>query len=552
MSQAVIKEKKGLRHEWKILRQDTALMGLLAVIIIVFLLFIFYPLAKIVFLPQANDWLRAFSERIFVSAFKNTIISSLSATLTAVIIGFIYAFALNYTSMPGKSFFRTIAILPLMAPSVITGLAFILLFGRRGFITYHLLNLKVDLYGPIGLWIVQSLAFFPLAYLTISSVLKSISPNLELAAQNLGAKGFYLFKTITFKLAMPGILSAFLLVAINSFADFGNPILVGGNYRVLATEAYMQVTGAWDMQMASVLSMLLVIPTLIVFIMQKYYLERRSYVTVTGKPVAGLKRNIVSDTGTWMLFGFCSMIALIITAIFVVIACFAFTKTFGINNTFTLANFYEVVFRSEYIKNSWFLSMIAALITAVFGGIIAFVVTRFHFPGRGMLDFSALLPVSLPGTFLGISYILAFNEAPFSLTGTAIILIIVLCMRQLPVSYRNAVAGFKQIDCSIEQASTNLGATSMYTFKKIVLPMLKNPFSVSLVYTFLKSMNTLSAVIFLVSPEWMLASVSILSLADHGYYGKASATAIGMIVVIFMTLACVKLVFKNKLNIFDL
>lgn len=423
-------------------------------------------------IPKSQHWKQFFIDTRFIDSFKHTIFSSLLSTASAIVIGFIYAYTMNYTDIPGKKFFRTVALLPMMAPSVISGLAFIMLFGRRGVITYSILHLKSDLYGWVGLWIVQTIAFFPLAYMTMSGVLKSISPNLELAAQNLGARGFTLFRTVTLKLAMPGILSAFLLVAINSFADFGNPMLVGGNYRVLATEAYAQVTGAWNMEMAAVLSIILVVPTLVVFLIQKYYLDGKSYVTVTGKPVSGLKRNTVSKTAKWILFGLCCIVAFIILMIFASIICFAFTQVFGVNNTLTLNNFTEGVVKSNAIKNSWFISVATAFITTLLGLVVAFLVSRKKFPGRGVLDFVALLPVSLPGTFIGLALILAFNDGPIAITGTATIIIIGMCMRQLPVGYRNAIAGFKQIDKSIEEASTNLGANSVVTFKKIVLKKL--------------------------------------------------------------------------------
>lgn len=552
MAQPIVKERSGFQAETSALRRDPQLFITLLLLTIIGGAFVLYPLYSILIIPDAPDWIRFFQEPQFLRAFRNTILSSLLATTTAVIAGFAYAYAVNYTDIPGKTFFRTVVLLPLTAPSVVTGLAFIMLFGRRGFITFHLLGLRTDLYGWVGLWIVQSLAFFPLAYMTISAVLKSISPNLELAAQNLGARGFTLFRTVTLKLAMPGILSAFLLVAINAFADFGNPMLVGGNYRVLATEAYLQVTGAWDMKIAAVLSAILVLPTLTVFFIQKYYLDRRSYVTVTGKPVAGLTRNTISPLAKWLLFLICCAIAALILSIFVIVACFAFTKVFGVNNTFTLENFIEVVFRSEALMNSWIVSLATAIATTLLGLIIAYLVCRKKFPGRNAMDFIAMLPSSLPGTFIGLAMILAFNEGWYALTGTAAIIVIGLCIRQLPVGYRNSVAGFKQIDKSIEEASTNLGADSATTFRRVVLPMLKNAFSTSFAYSFMKSMNTLSTVIFLISPQWMLASVSILSLADHGYYGRASATAIGMMLLIFLTFGLVRLVGRNRMNLFDL
>ncbi len=491
MTDGVLREKKGIMADLSRVLREPSLLITLLIVVVIFALFILYPLWTVLALPDMESWMRFFSDRIFLQALQNTMFSSVLATATAVVIGFGYAYAVNYADIPGKAFFRLMVLLPLMAPSVITGLAFIMLFGRHGMITWKLLGIRTDLYGWIGLWIVQTIAFFPLAYMTISNVLRSISPNLELAAQNLGARGWRLFRTVTLPLALPGVLSAFLLVAINAFADFGNPILVGGNHRMLATEAYKQVTGAFDMPMAAVLSIVLLLPTLLVFFFQKYFLDRRSYVTVTGKPVSGLTRITIGPVGKFLLWLLCAIVSFFILSNFVIVLCFALTKGFGSDNTITLENFHEVFFRSENMFNSWILSLIAAAATALIGVFTAFLVARKAFPGKGIMDFVALLPISMPGTFMGLALILAFNEPPMALTGTALIIIIGMTLRQLPVGYRNAISAFKQIDKSIEEASTNLGANSAVTFRRIVVPMLKNAVSTSLVYSFLKNMNTL-------------------------------------------------------------
>lgn len=551
-NQAVGYEKTGFKSEMKLLLREPPLLISIGVVFLLFAIFIIYPFFKILLVPEAADWERAFVNPEYLKVFGNTLFSSLLSTTTAIIFGFIFAYAINYTDIPGKRFFQIVALLPTMAPSVVSGLAFIMLFGRRGFITWHLLGLKVDLYGPIGLWIVQTIAFFPLAYITISGVLKCISPNLELAAQNLGARGWYLFRTVTLRLATPGIASAFLLVAINSFADFGNPMLVGGNYHVLATEAYSQVVGNWDLPIGAVLSVFLVIPALLVFFIQRYYLEKNSFVTVTGKPVAGLIRVTVGPTAKWGFFAFCCFICTVILLIISMVFLFAFTETFGDDYTPTLSHFKEGVLQSSVMYNSWVASISTATITTLFGIALAFLTIRKQFPGRVLMDFLAMLPVSLPGTFIGLALILAFNDGFLSLTGTLYIVILGMTLRQLPVGYRQAVAGLKQIDKSLEQASTNLGSNSFGTFKLIVLPMLKNSLSVSFVYSFMKSMNTLSTVIFLVSPEWNLASTNIMSLSDHGFLATASATAVGMMLTILATFAIVKLFLRDKINIFDL
>lgn len=545
-------ERTGMMAELKVLLREPPLLLSILAVFIVFAVFVIYPFTKILFVPDGSDWVRAVTAPEFVEVFTHTIVSSLAATGTAIVFGFIFAYGVNYTNMPCKRFFRVVALLPTMAPSVVTGLAFIMLFGRRGFITWELLRLKVDLYGPIGLWVAQSIAFFPLAYITISGVLKNISPNLELAAQNLGAKGWYLFRTVTLRLATPGLASAFLLVAINSLADFGNPMLVGGNYHVLATEAYAQVTGAWDLPMGATLSVFLVIPTLLVFFIQRYYLEKNSYVTVTGKPVAGLVRVTTGPVATACFFAFCMFLSLCILMIIGVVILFAFTVSFGADYTFTWQYFKEGVVNSGVMLNSWIASMATAAIATVAGIALAFLTLRKKFPGRALLDFLAVLPVSLPGTFIGLALILAFNDGILEMTGTLAIIILGMTLRQLPVGYRQAVAGLKQIEGSLEQASTNLGAGSFTTFRKIILPMLKSSLSVSFVYAFMRSMNTLSTVIFLVSPEWNLASINIMSLANQGFLATASATAVGIMLVIYLTFGIVKLILRDKINIFDL
>ena len=513
------REHTGIAAEMKVLlREPPLLIGILAVFLL-FAVFIIYPFVKILLVPTSADWMRAVTDKEFIEVFSHTIFSSFVATATAIVFGFIFAYGVNYTNMPCKRFFQVVALLPTMAPSVVSGLAFIMLFGRRGFITWEMLHLKVDLYGPVGLW---------------------------------GAKGWYLFRTVTLRLATPGLASAFLLVGINSLADFGNPMLVGGNYHVLATEAYTQVTGAWDLPMGATLSVFLVIPTLIVFFVQRYYLEKNSYVTVTGKPVAGLIRVTAGPAATWCFFTFCMLLSLGILMIIGVVVLFAFTVSFGADYTFTLEYFKEGVINSNVMVNSWVASMSTAAISTVFGIALAFLVLRKKFPGRTVMDFLAMLPVSLPGTFIGLAMILAFNDGPLEMTGTLVIIILGMALRQLPVGYRQAVAGLKQIEGSLEQASTNLGANSFTTFRKIVLPMLKNSLSVSFVYAFMRSMNTLSTVIFLVSPEWNLASINIMSLANQGFLPTASATAVGIMLVIYLTFGVVKLILRDKINIFDL
>ncbi|SDF20173.1 iron(III) transport system permease protein [Fontibacillus panacisegetis] len=551
----MMKEKKGTGESMKRLFKDPSSLILVLTSFIFLILFVIYPLIVVVFTSGFDNWGTFFSKPRYGKALLNTIVSSSLSALTATVVGFIYAYAINYSNIKGKKFFRFIAFIPLLAPSVMSGLAFLLLFGRGGMISQWLnsnFNIELDLYGLPGLWIVQTISYFPLAYMTITGVLRSISPNLEIAAQNLGARGFKLFRTITLKLALPGVINAFLLVAINCFADFGNPKLIGGNYSLLAVEIYGEIINN-EPGLASVMGIILVIPALLVFWLQNKVLSKGSYSTITGKPVSGLKRITTSKKTDTMLFIFNSLISLFIISMFAITILYAFTKNFGRDNTFTLDHIMKVVFSSSSpaVLNSLVLSLISAVLAVAFALVLAYVIIRKPFPGKKALDFTAVLPIALPGTFVGLALIVAFSKGPIVLQGSAALIVIAMLLKQMPVGYRGLTAAFKQVDKSIEEAATNLGANSQKTLSTIVFPMLQKTVVANFVYAFMKNMNTLSTIIFLITPKWVVAAVSIFNYAETGTYYWAAAVAVGLMGATLGTLGIIKLIFRDKVKIFD-
>lgn len=551
----MMKEKKGIGESMKRLIKDPSSLVLVLTSFIFLFLFVIYPLIVVVFTSGFENWGTFFSKPRYGKALLNTVVSSSLSALTATAIGFIYAYAINYSNIKGKKFFRFIAFIPLLAPSVMSGLAFLLLFGRGGMISQWLnanFNIELDLYGLPGLWIVQTISYFPLAYMTITGVLRSISPNLEIAAQNLGAKGFKLFRTITLKLALPGVINAFLLVAINCFADFGNPKLIGGNYSLLAVEIYGEIINN-EPGLASVMGIILVIPALLVFWLQNKVLSKGSYSTITGKPVSGLKRITTSRKTDTMLFIFNSLISLFIISMFAITILYAFTKNFGRDNTFTLDHIMKVVFSSSSpaVLNSLVLSLISAVLAVAFALVLAYIIIRKPFPGKKALDFTAVLPIALPGTFVGLALIVAFSKGPIVLQGSAALIVIAMLLKQMPVGYRGLTAAFKQVDKSIEEAATNLGANSRKTLTTIVFPMLQKTVVANFVYAFMKNMNTLSTIIFLITPKWVVAAVSIFNYAETGTYYWAAAVAVGLMGATLGTLGIIKLIFRDKVKIFD-
>jgi len=550
-----MKEKKGTRESLSRLLKDPSSLVLVLTSFIVLILFVIYPLIVVVFTSGFDNWGTFFSKPRYGRALLNTVVSSSLSAVTATVIGFVYAYAIHYSNIAGKKFFRIIAFIPLLAPSVMSGLAFLLLFGRGGMISQWMnsvFHVELDLYGLPGLWIVQTISYFPLAYMTITGVLRSISPNLEIAAQNLGARGFRLFRTITFKLALPGVINAFLLVAINCFADFGNPKLIGGNYSLLAVEIYGEIINN-EPGLASVMGIILVLPALLVFWLQNKVLSKGSYSTVTGKPVSGLKRITTSRGTDVLLFIFNALISIFIISMFAITVLFAFTKNFGRDNTFTLDHLMKVVFSSSSpaVMNSLVLSLVSAILAVAFALVLAYIVVRKPFPGKKLLDFSAVLPIALPGTFVGLALIVTFSKGPIVLQGSAVLIVMAMLLKQMPVGYRGLTASFKQVDKSIEEAATNLGANSRKTLTTIVFPMLQKTIVANFVYAFMKNMNTLSTIIFLITPKWVVAAVSIFNYAETGTYYWAAAVAVGLMGATLGTLGIIKLIFRSKVKIFD-
>lgn len=514
--------------------------------------FVVYPLLMAGLAPRWEDWVRAATTPRWRTTMLNTLQMAALATVSSVLLGFVYAYAITKAKVPWAGFFRLMPMLSLITPPFVSGLAFIFLFGRRGIVTYELLGLRTDIYGWHGLWLAQTNSFFPIAFLAISGVLASINPNLERASQSLGASGWKTFRSVVLPLATPGVAAAALLVAIAVLGDFGNPMLIAGRYRVLATEAYQQISGWADLRMGSVLSLALLLPAVAFFWLQ-LRLQGRSaarYVTVGGRG-SRMEAAPVHPLLRWGLFAFCLLIALFILAQYAVILLGAFTPTWGVDYSFTLRNFDNVFRRSGELWNSLRFAGSAALACAFLATITAYLVHRMRVPFGRTLDLVALLPGAIPGTLLGISYILAFNTPPLQITGTATIIVISMVFSYLPVGYRISSATLQQLAPSIEESANDLGASGMRTFFDVVLPLIGSSFSAALVYTFVKAIGTLSAVVFLISHGTVVASASILNLAEQGYWGWAAALSSALIAIALVALGLARLVLGRRFRIFD-
>ena len=539
-----------------LLRQPLLLLTIIVVFVLLFI-FVLLPIFNVlkigVTTKQGQLSLANFIEIIgnnrYRQTFYNSLLLGLIVAAVATLIGYLFAFAITRTEMPLKRFFRTIATFPIISPPFVLSLSMIFLFGRQGLITKGLLGIKdFDVYGIHSLIVVQTISFFPIAFLTLCGILESIDDSVEDAAYSLGASRGHIFLTVTLPLSLPGIISAVLLVFIQSLEDFSNPAVISGNFSTLSVEAYRLITGMYDLRGGSMMAIMLLLPTVGAFLLQKYWLRKKSFVTVTGKPTQK-RRKLHEKHIVYPLFAGCAVVAAIILLFYGTVLMGAFVKTWGINYSLTLDHFKFVYSMGwDALKNSIVLAAWAAPIGGILGMVIAYLTVRKRFYGRRLMEVSSMLTFAIPGTVLGIGYISTFNTPPLLLTGTALILVVAFIFRNIPVAIESGAATLLQIDKSIEEASTISGADSGHTFRRITLPLLKNAFFSGMVYAFVRAMTAVSAIIFLVSPRWSLATSKIFSLFETSKYSSAAAYVMVMVVVILIAISIINFLVRLMLN----
>lgn len=479
-----------------------------------------------------------FTNSLYWHSLRNSIVLAVVSTTIIVIIGFCFAYIGLRGPKKVRTPLRVIGLIPLVAPPFIFSLSLILLGGRSGVIT-RLLGLDFNLYGWPGVIIAQVITFLPLGYLMIENVLRSIGTNMEDAAADMRATDYDILFKITIPLSYPGLLKAALLVFLMSIADFGNPMLISGNVHFLATDAYLYWVSENNLEMAAVFCVFLIIPSMMMFVIHELILKGKSFTTIGGKPQHIEERKIPQKI-LYPMLAIVTPISILILSCFGMIFLGAFTKILMIDNTFTLSHFNSPNGIRSLLTSIKF-ALSAACIAPLIGVTLAYIFVRKKIPFKRALEFLSLLGFAVPGTVMGVGYILAFNTPPIKLTGTFIIMIINEAFRNLSVSLEAGTSKLHQIDVAIEEAAVDMGASPFKTFIQVVLPLISSAIIAGFIYTFMVGMIAVSAVIFLISPGNNLAALYILAIAEQGMLGMACAISIMLIAVVVACLGALKL-----------
>ncbi len=544
--------------------QDVSTRILIVVVAVFLILLIGFPLAKVL-ANAAGESGREVIAQIFATTFNrtvilNTVVLGVLVGLVGTAVGFLLAYAQVRLDFRGKKFFHLVALMPIVSPPFAVATATITLFGRRGLISHDLLGLSVSPYGLQGLVVVLALSFFPVAYMNFKGMLEHLDPALDEAAQSMGASKWTIFRTVTLPMLVPGIASSFLLLFVEAIADLANPLAIGGDYTVLASRAYLAITGEYNLGGGAAYAVVLLLPALLVFVVQRYWVSRKSVVAVTGKPAG--KPQLLRRGGGWAaILTATTLVVVLVCVMYGTVIVGGFISSLGIDNTWTLDNYRFILqgIGAEAMVKTTLLALIATPVAGVLGMLIAWMVVRKLRHGNGLLDFVGMLGLAVPGTVIGIGYALTFSQSYIAdgrmwfpalsggraILGGALAIVMVYVIRSMPSGQRSGVAALQQIDPAIDEASTSLGASGLTTFRKITLPLIRPAFLSGLTYSFARSMTTLSPIIFITTPQTKIMTSQIFAEVDAGRFGHAFAYCTILIIIVMAVIGLLNLAVRD-------
>jgi iron(III) transport system permease protein len=537
--------------------QDPVQATVVIILWLLLALFVIYPLIELLGTAfsggegySLEPLTAALGNAHYLKAFRNSLLLAFLVGLLGTAAGFLFAYTVERAGL-GRTWrraFDLVTLLPLISPPFTTSIAFVFSFGPQGLISHDLLGLQnSNVYGMRSTLVAEALTYFPLAYLALRPIIASIGGNLEEMAFSLGSSRWHVFRTVTLPLTVPGLANAFLLLFAASLADFATPLILAGNdLPVLPTEAYLQITGMFDLNAGAILSLMLLVPAALVYFAQRRLVAGRSYVTVTGKGGGQARLQALPPVARLLLIAGCAVICLFILYLYGLLVYASFVVAFGADDTFTLAS-YRAIFTDGMtaIKDTLIIALIGMPLGGLYAVIVGYLVCRTSFMSRQAMEIVSMINYALPGTIVGIGYLIAFNKQPFAITGTALIIIACYIFRYSPSGIRTTVALLQQIDRSIEEASFSLGAGSFTTFRRVMLPLILPAFFAGLGVVFIRSMTAISATIFLISINWTLVTVRILENMTELSLGIAAAFSVFVIATVLVVTGILNFILRR-------
>ena len=482
--------------------------------------------------------------RRFANLLRNTVTMAALSTVLTIMAAFVYAYAIQRTRAPLRWLLRIVALVPLFAPSMVQGQGLLLLLGRNGLLNRQL-GLGIDIYGFPGLLVANVLYAFPYAFLILSAALAVADQRLYESAETLGADGWRKFRDVTLPGIRYGAAAATFVTFTLIVTDFGNAMVIGGDYSVLATEVYNQVIGQAQFERGAVIGILLLLPAALAKLTEKRILKRQhALISAHSKPLV-VTPSPLRDA----LFGVAAgAVALVIMAVVGIVVAASFVTLWPYNMAPTLKHYaFDVQNGAEPLWNSVLVSLASAFAGVAATTLAAVVAHKFRTALSGPLSFVAILPSAVPGMVLGLGYILTFNDArnPLNgLYGTLTLIVILTVYYNHAHGFLLASTSLRQISTSFDEAATTLGAGAVRALGTITLPLLWPTMLGIGVFYFMRSMVSLSAVIFLVTPATQVASVSVLQLTDRGAYNQAAAFSTCIMAIVLGSLLLVRLALR--------
>lgn len=527
------------------------------------LLFLLYPFFSLItrsfFSPKAEgftlyNYVRFFTKKYYYDSLFRSLFVSLASTLTSLVIGVPIAYLMTRYNIYIKRYLHIFIIMSLMSPPFIGAYSWIVLFGRSGLVTKFLEGLGMNvppIYGRAGIILVFTFKLFPYVYLYVSGAMGSIDSSLEEAAENLGSSKFRRVMTVTLPVIMPSIAAGALMVFMTSLADFGTPMLIGEGYTVLPVliyNEYMSEMGG-NANLASALSVIVVLCSLTILLVQKHLVSKKNYVMTSMRPpvevkLKGLPRFLASLPVILVTF------IGILPQIVVTVSSFIQTDFSGFVGGFSLDNYINVGRKlSTNIRNTFVFSTIAIIFIILIGMFMSYIIVRQKGFTASAMDLLIMFPYVIPGAVLGISLIVAFNKPPLILTGTGAILIIAYVVRKLPYTVRSGSAFLQQMDPSVEEASINLGVSPMKTFFHVTARLMMPGILSGAILSWITTINELSSSVMLYGGKTSTISVAIYTEVVRNSYGTAAALATILTVTTVASLLLFLKVSKNKVSI---